>query len=146
MNKETGSEICMYMAQDYILSSHTFRRAKQHKERKRELNTPRHSLALLRAFLKVSSVARMTWWCCVRGSYFTSEKPPLALADCPGQFRLGVSLQIRHILHNLQDLPCHWHWQSLQPNHSQARKMNFIRASLEERKVGNDAKNALGGA
>lgn len=133
MNKETGSEIFMYILRTMYYQVIepgqvlTFRRAKQNKERKRELNTLHNSLALLRAFLKVRSLAKMTLCCSVRGSYFTLAKPLLALADCPGQFRIGLGGEFTSLarIHYLQDLPWLWHWQSLQPSHSQSQKMNF---------------------
>lgn len=155
MNQETGSEIFMYIAQDYVLSSHragqalTYRRAKQNKERKREWNTLHNSLALLRASLKVRSLGKMTLCCSVRGSYFTSDKPLLALADCPGQIRIGLGGEFTSLahIHCLQDLPWLWHWQSLQPSHSQSREMNFAWAGLaRKRKIGIVAKKALGSA
>lgn len=52
---------------------------------------PPPACAPLRAFLKVTSLAKMTLCCSARGgSQCKSDKPLVAFVDCPGQFRLGL--------------------------------------------------------
>lgn len=124
----------------------TFRRAKQNEERKRELNTLRNSLALLRAFLKVISLAKMTLCCSVRGSYFTSHKPLLALADCSGQFRIGVGGEFTSPAHTSQSSGPSLASALAKPP-AQSFPVTEDEAGLaRKRKVGNVAKNALGSA